>query len=404
MDCGGERSYVRELGLEVHQLACSEEYEARRRRWRAVNGLRKADRPPVLCRPVGCWPELLGDEDLRCQDPMLRGVERGLRMVLIKHEMGDDSLVDPWWTVWAAVECEGEHLWGVEVKHHRPDAAGGAWGYDPPIKEEADLDRLVMPRFRHNEEETRRRREEAEWLFDGVMPVKVVAGAPLGATLCTYAADLLGLDGMMLYMATRPRMVHRLMALLRDAVMGAMDVAEATRLLAENNTGEMTCSDGLKTSPADQPVSLRDMWGFANSQEFDQVSPAMWQEFLLKYQKPILARFGLTQYGCCENLTRKIDGVLSIPNLRAFVCSAWTDLAKVVEAVGDRYTIMWREKATRLVFEDLDAIRRKLEEDMRTTQGLHRQIVAREIQTVDGRPQRLKEWVQIAKEAGARFN
>jgi hypothetical protein len=130
----------------------------------------------------------------------------------------------------------------------------------------------------------------------------------------------------------------------------------------------------------------------------------MWEEFLLGYQRPILARFGLTQYGCCENLTRKIAGVLSIPNLRVFVCSAWTDLGKVVEAVGDRYTIMWREKASRVVFDDMASVRRKIEDDMRATQGLYRQIVLRELQTLAGRPERLKEWTAAAIEAAARFN
>ena len=54
------------------------------------------------------------------------------------------------------------------------------------------------------------------------------------------------------------------------------------------------------------------------------MSPAMWEEFLLNYQKPIIEMFGLCGYGCCENLTHKIDGVLSIPNLRIFVSSAWS--------------------------------------------------------------------------------
>jgi hypothetical protein len=39
--------------------------------------------------------------------------------------------------------------------------------------------------------------------------------------------------------------------------------------------------------------------------------------------------------------------VLSIPNLRIFVCSAWSDLGRVVDAVGGRHTIMWRRKAPR---------------------------------------------------------
>jgi hypothetical protein len=129
----------------------------------------------------------------------------------------------------------------------------------------------------------------------------------------------------------------------------------------------------------------------------------MWEEFLLNYQIPILSRFWLVSYGCCEDLTQKIDGVLKIPNLRIFVSSAWTDLQKVVDAIGDRYTIMWRQKATDVVYGDRVSIRKHLEEGMRKAQGCYVQIVLRELQTVDGHPERLAEWAEIAKESAAKY-
>ena len=100
----------------------------------------------------------------------------------------------------------------------------------------------------------------------------------------------------------------------------------------------------------------------ANSQEFQGVSPGMWREFCLEYQRPIIEQFGLSGYGCCENLTQKIDGVLSLKNLRIFVCSAWTSLEAVQEAVGQDYVIMWRQKASDVVFpDDVETIRRDLD-------------------------------------------
>ena len=141
-----------------------------------------------------------------------------------------------------------------------------------------------------------------------------------------------------------------------------------------------------------------------NSQEFDQVSPAMWDEFLLAYQRPIMARYGLVGYGCCEGLTHKIDGVLSIPNLRIFVCSAWTDLDTAIDRCGTDYVIMWRQKASDVVFPDaVSAIRRDLEEGMRRLEGCHVQIVLRELQTLAGHPDRLHVWAECAKEAAAKY-
>jgi len=142
----------------------------------------------------------------------------------------------------------------------------------------------------------------------------------------------------------------------------------------------------------------------ANSQEFDQVSPAMWEEFCLQYQKPIFARFGLVGYGCCENLTHKIAGVLSIPNLRVFVCSGWTNLDSVIEAVGTRYCIMWRQKASEVVFpDDTASIRNHLMDGARRLQGHYYQVVLRELQTLAGHPARLHAWTRLAKEAAEKY-
>ena len=80
-----QRNTVRALARQVVELAKSDEYEARRKRWRDINALRKPDRTPVYCRPVGAWGELLPESSLTCIDPLCRNVERTLRMHLIKH-------------------------------------------------------------------------------------------------------------------------------------------------------------------------------------------------------------------------------------------------------------------------------------------------------------------------------
>jgi hypothetical protein len=131
----------------------------------------------------------------------------------------------------------------------------------------------------------------------------------------------------------------------------------------------------------------------------------MWERFCLDYQRPILERYGLVGYGCCEDLTAKIDGVLSLPNLRIFVASAWTDLGKVIERVGADYAIMWRQKASDVVFPDnVATVRRDLEEGLKALKGCHVQVVLRELQTLAGHPDRLHVWTRMAKEAAAKYS
>ena len=54
-----QRSIIRELATRVAQIAASDENQKAKQRWRDVNALRKPDRAPVWCRPVGAWAELL---------------------------------------------------------------------------------------------------------------------------------------------------------------------------------------------------------------------------------------------------------------------------------------------------------------------------------------------------------
>jgi hypothetical protein len=398
-----ERDLVRELATRVAEIAREPRMAAIKKRWRDVNALRKPDRAPVWCRGMGCWKEIIPDDSLVCEDPRLRQMELQFRKTIHKRDIDDDDPVEDSFMIPAAVRCEPENRWGVDVGRHKTDADGGAWGYDPPLKEPGDFDRLQRPTFTYDPDATQRRLEQASELLDGIMPVKVTAGPPLSPTLGTAAADLRGLETMMMDMAVEQEQMHRLMAFLRDAMLSSIDQVEASGFLTRNNHGPMNCSDDIGDPNAD-PLTCKNRWCMANSQEFDQVSPAMWEEFCLEYQKPILERFGLVGYGCCENLTHKIDGVLSIPNLRIFTCSAWTDLDAVMEKVGQDYCIMWRQKASDVVFpDDSSKIKSDLMDGARRLQGHYYQVVLRELETLAGHPDRLHVWTQCAKEAAAQF-
>jgi hypothetical protein len=399
-----QRSYIRELAVQAAAIAASSRNAAIQRRWRDVNALRKPDRAPVWCRPVGAWAELLPDDALACTDPWLRNLEAQLRRILIKRDIGDDTPVSSRFAVPAVFEIDPPNVWGVDVGHRTTGVVGGAWAYDPPLKTEADFDRLCLPSFAYDEATTQDRLGRAHDLLGDILPVRATCDAPLTATLGTVAADLRGLAQIMMDMAAAPERMHRLMTSIRDAVLGAMAQIEATGLLTLNNVGPMVCSDPIDDPGPDGTISYKNLWVMPNSQEFQSVSPAMWHEFCLEYQRPIIEQFGLSSYGCCENLTHRINGVLSLSNLRIFVCSAWTSLRAVQEAVGQDYVIMWRQKASDVVFpDDVETIRRDLDDGCRQLQGFHYQIVLRELQTLSGHPSRLHEWTRAAIDAASRY-
>lgn len=397
------RNTVRELARRVAEAAADADNVYRRRLWNDVNSLRLPERPPVVCHP-GCWEELIPRSSLVSQDDFHAEVECALRQTLYKCEIGDDTVVEPWYAVPVALELQGEHLWGLPVGYTHSGMTGGAWRYVHPIRQESDLDRIVPPVYRHNAAATEQSLSQHHDLLGDILPVRPVGAVPgPGAWLHGWATQLCGVQELLEHMMDRPQWVHRLMATLRDGWLGVLDQVEASGVLTLNNVGLYACDDLPQPDFDGHHVRLSDLWGRGESQEFQGVSPRHYEEFLLDYQRPILERFGLSYYGCCEDLTNKIGLVLSIPNLRKFVCSPWTDLGRLVEAVGDRHCIEWRQRATDVVFDpDLSRVRKHLERGLTIARGTPIQIVLQELETVNGRPERLREWATLAKEIGAK--
>jgi len=401
------RDAIRNLAAQLAEFAQTEEHAQRKQLWNDVNSLRKPRRPPVVCHPgSGCWAEIEAGSELVSEDPFLADVELQLRRKVYKLQLDDDTVIEPWW-VHPAVELEGEHLWGMPIGYTHSDASDQstrcAWTYDPPIKEEADIENITPPRYKHNETKTQENLSRMEELLGDILPVRLFGAVPgPGAWLHGWATQLCGVEALLVYMMDRREWVHRLMSLLRDGHLGVMTQFEEMGVLTLNNTGLMACNDLPQPDFDGGHVRLKDLWGRGESQEFQGVSPAQHEDFLLQYQLPILARSGLSFYGCCEDLTNKIPLILSIPNLRKFVCSPWTNLETLVEAVDRRYCIEWRQKATDVVFaHGLQSIRDHLERGLQAAQGCCIQVVLQELETCDGNPQRLREWAALAKEIGA---
>jgi hypothetical protein len=69
--------------------------------------------------------------------------------------------------------------------------------------------------------------------------------------------------------------------------------------------------------------------------------------------------------------------------------------------VGDRYCIEWRQKATDIVFaSDPVPVRANLERGLRIAKATPTQIVFQELETLNGDPDRLRNWARMAVEAG----
>ena len=150
-------------------------------------------------------------------------------------------------------------------------------------------------------------------------------------------------------------------------------------------------------------VEPRHMWGSAESQEMAQVSPEQHAEFALAYEKQLLAPFALTGYGCCEDLTRKLDLIFEhLPNIRRLSISPWADVdACAATLAGRRAIFSWKPNPAHLVGTFHEAalrayIRHTLEVCRRHDCAL--EIILKDTHTCENHPERFDRWSRIARE------
>ncbi|MBM3497527.1 MAG: hypothetical protein FJX74_02545 [Armatimonadetes bacterium] len=404
-----DRQVIRDLAQEYADIAAQPVQQERRDLWRAHNSLR-TDRPLVLAtygyHNVWCR-EVFGEETLQCEDPFYRAHERMLRMAIFHDPIGDDLIAEPWVTQGASHRTRGGWTgpWGVDAELQHPGEGGAFKVTGAALKTWDDVARMTVPRHDIDEEATQRNVERLREVVDGLLAVDVNRGPVLWgflADISTSLAYLRGLEQVMVDMYESPEELRNLLAFMRDGILANQQQAEAAgdlTLTCGHNGQEAYAEELEEPTPNSGPRARRDLWGFFAAQEFTLISPAFHDEFLYQYQLPIMERFGLTHYGCCEDLTRKIDMLRQAENLRSIAVTPVADIARCAEQIGGDYVISWRPNPTDMVCAawDEERIRRIIGEGLRAARGTNLHLHLKDIETVQGEPTRLRRWVEVVR-------
>ncbi len=400
-----DRDILRALAGRLRQAADDPEMARRRQLWRAHNALSPAQ-PMILCFPEGSWDELVSDRDCRCRDPQLRRWELTLRRrVFACEQIGDDQPVEPYFDLNWRVEVSD---FGVNIPRVEGDNRG-SFVWDPPIKNlDRDFAKLRPRTFRVDRDATQRDLERADAMFGDLLTPRLRGSFWWTVGLTQTLVYLIGIEPLMYAMIDQPQAVHRLMAFLRDDMARFMDFTERERLLTPAAEGQYVGSGGLAYTDelpagdpaANDPVSLADRWGFAESQETVGVSPAMFAEFIMPYQQPLLDRFGLNCYGCCEGLEHRIDVVMrDVPRLRRVSVAPKADQATLASKLAGR--CIFSRKADPVpvcVGFNERAIAADIRHTLDVARGQPLEIILKDTHTVQHEPWRLGRWVRIARE------
>lgn len=416
-------SVIDELVHQVLEACADPRYTRLKTLWTRHNRLEPTEKTPVsvfLHRGyTETWKELIPPEQLVSRDPLERNIELQLRQKLFRHRhIPDDDVLLP--TIWlesvrpvenAAASAGqlgnsgyspgwgGRRLWGLDLRLPKPDDPGGAYGFEPAIKDEADLAKLRYPRYEEDEAATKALVERARELVDDRLPVKL-ATDELRGTPAEHLIDFLGHEGFLYAFVDKPTLVHKLMDFLTEGFIRYQREREACGAVDAEASWQFRVHYE-ELGPDEPPNKLSSCWSYITAQAAGSISPAMYAEFIHPYNVRLATLYGPFRdyYHGCEDLTKKIDIIRTLPGLRRFHVSPWTNLAVAVEKLGNEVVLEAHVNPGKtLMVDDPAEMRKDLQRIVDTTQGVAVDINLSDIQTVRHDPTLLTTWASIAQD------
>ena len=412
----------------VVEAAADPRYEANKKMWTAHNRLQKTAKTPVfVCLKRGngpganpvTWNELIPHDTRVCTDPVEMDIELQLRQKLYKHDhIPDDEVLLP--TLWVSAARSGgasdggasadfeavdatrtAQLWGMPIKEINTGMVGGAYAVDPVINEDSDMDQLQAPQFEVDEAATALRVEHALNTVDGKLPVHVRTDE-LGYSPTEIMISLMGMEQVLYGVIDRPAFIHRLMDFITDAMIDYHQQREqAGRVDPEQTWGYRVQYEELPTD--EDTHKLKFCWPTVAAQSTVGLSPTMYAEFVQPYHNRLAATLGEDRvyYHGCEDLTKKIPSIRTLPNLRRFHVSPWTDLESTVEQLGTDFVLEVVGHPDVLHVMTREQMRADLERMMDIAGDYIIDLNLGEIETTFGNPSVLTTWAEVAQEVVA---
>ncbi len=400
-----DKAILYDLACKVKELALSEQMRKKRDLWRNHNSF-KGQQPLIYIRAFA-FHEFFDSSVLKCEHPLLRRIETEFHQTIFRSTIGDDYIIEPWVEIPAVYEMENGERWSAHVELGEKMHVGAAAAFKPCIHDE-DFSFIKSSPYKVNEEKTTLKKELVEEALGGALPVFVSRQGPFvmwGGDLSTDLAKMRGLEQIMWDAYDRPEWLHSLVAHMRDCVLKSHEEAEKAGgySLADHQNQAMPYALELDDpNPAVQGVKRKQLWRFLAAQEFTTFGPEMFWEFMIEYQKPIMEQFGMSAYGCCEDLTRVIPYLKRINNLRRIAVSPFADAKKCAEQIGTDYILSWRPSPSLMLATGLDedCVRKHMREHFEVFKSNNSifDITLKDVETINRQPQNVQRWTEIVRE------
>jgi len=363
-----DKTILRELAEEVAKIASFPIQRQKADMWRRLNRLEPV-KVMVWINEIP-WHEMGPELEMQLRRMLYQWrhmpcdmvIEPKILCPLVVHDTGLGIDAD-------MISAEGD------TGYRDPVVVTGASDFESVIKNQEDIEKIQMPQIEVDWEVTERNYELLVDIFKDILPVKKQGAPGFWFAPWDELVTWLGVEEALTYMIERPEFVHQAMKRLMDAHLYRLKQYEKLNALALNN-GPYRIGSG----------------GFGFTDELPQ-------------EKRWLKKFGLTYYGCCEPLHKKIHILESIPNLRKISISPWADCEEAAANIGNKYVLSLKPNPAILAAENWnpDAARQELEKDLEKTKNCAVEVIMKDISTCRRQPHRLWEWAEMAMKVTERY-
>ncbi|VGO12783.1 hypothetical protein PDESU_01337 [Pontiella desulfatans] len=405
---------LRELGRKAAELSATDDNKQKIDKWTRLTDLDKSAGPLQLIHlwPLA-WAEALPDEQhLVCQNETARNYERDLRQRIWSVEnLHDDTVIEPVIRYPHCVEITAYPELPVMAHYASDDhAKTGAFKFESPIVEMADIEKIGDPVVKVDAEQREGYKAEAEEIFGGILDV-IPTGIYFAAKVVDEWAGLRGMENVYTDMMDESEWTHEALQRIADNFQKRFQTLEEQGLWGPWEKSDPLGSTGLRFNP-DIPnyqdimkkgkADLMDTWAFTCAEGFNCVSPGMHEEFDLPYNVQLMKLFKWVNVGCCEVLHNKVEFVKNVPNVRRISVSEWCDFEKAGAEIGTELLYGYKPSGVPFLGDGLheDQVRKELRRVLDAAKDCPLEMILNIGGTLGGGDgaAKLVEWTKIAKE------
>ena len=399
-----EKSILQDLARRYAELSQHPKSIERRARATQINDLTPNLKPIVWLDEIP-WHEMNIDGKLRCvcETEMGRRMEWHLRSTLFRWEyIQADMVVEDHYAIPKAFYGTGM---GLHIKEDMLATDDNNYIVSHHYKDQLDtIDKVhalkkstivAQPELDHE------RLDFAQDILGDILPVKLT-GHYIYHAPWDEIPRFRGVTPIMYDLLDEPELIHATIKTWTDNKLSEMRQMDALGLFG-NDVGSLHCTPPYTKDPPPVGGGLKNIWFRCMAQMFHDVSPAVFKEFELDYLKPLAAECGLTYYGCCEALEKKIDLLREIPNLRKIgvTPTTKTNVESCAQQIKGDYVYAFKPNpALVATITDQKLVRAEIRSalDACARHGCPLEIVLKDISTVGYKPQNLIDWVRTVME------